>query len=170
MRILIAAALLGLGLTACSVEFQVGESEGSNLSQSDLDKQLADEVTPDDENATLETSCEGGIEAGSGQAQYCEVTVDGNSTPVRVRASGEDNLRFQPYLQQDQVPEYVAQVVSQVNNVQLADVSCDGPLPVRTGETVGCTGDIEGGASDVAMDVEVTEVDGLRFQLNVAER
>ena len=90
VRVLAAGLVCAAVFSACSAHVSIGKNE---VSQSDLESQVASQLATETSQPTPKISCPGGLEAKVGAAIDCTLTAQGSTTtlPVHVTVTSVDN-------------------------------------------------------------------------------
>lgn len=169
MKRIAAAAVCALALTACSGEVSIGSS---NVSQSELEEQVAGAFTPDDPEAAVSAACDGEVEAERDATQTCVVSVGEDEADVRVvvtSVDGDDvNFDLVPFVPADAVGSAVEASLAE-QNIVIDSIDCPEELAGEVGATLECAVTADG--QEATAQVEVTEMDGLmtRFDYELTQ-
>ena len=154
-----ALALLGAGLTGCSVKVE------KSVSVEDLQKQITDQLT-EAGNAPKSVTCDGDLVGEVGKSTNCAVVFsDTNSVEAKVTATAVDgstvSFELSPSLTKEQLEKAVSGMAS------TPTVTCDSGLEGAVGATANCEVTVEGAASKRI--VTVDGVNGLQMDLSVTQ-
>lgn len=134
----------------------------ADLSQADLEGQIAGMYEPEKPKEKLSVACEGPLSATEDASRDCTVTTGDQEVGVRALVTDveADDLGIEttPFLP----PETVAGAIAQSLEIQGYDdveAGCDGDLIGETGEAVVC--EVQTPQGDTTVNVDVTSVDGL---------
>ena len=137
-------------------------TEGTDLSQADLEQQVAGRYEPDDPKDELTVSCEGALRGAEDATQDCLVTT--GSKEVGIRASVTDvaaddlGLATTAFLPPEMVADAIASSL-EIQGYEEVVATCDGDLMGEVGDAVVC--EVTTPDGDTMVDVDVTSVEGL---------
>lgn len=160
---LLAAVACTAGLAGCS--FSIGGPDA--VTQSELEKQVADLYTADDPEAEITADCEGELDAEVDATQDCHVNVGEESADVHVtvtKIDGQDvEFEAAPYVPAERVAETIKASLGD-QGYQVDSVECEDELAGELGATTTCAAKPAEG--DGSIEVKVTQVDGLMVNFN----
>jgi len=158
-----AALLTALVCLATACGSSAPESiEGTDLSQADLEQQVAGRYESDDPKDELTVSCEGALPGAEDATQDCLVTT--GSKEVGVRASVTDaaaddlGLSTAAFLPPEMVADAIASSL-EIQGYEEVTATCDGDLMGEVGNAIVC--EVTTPEGDTMVDVDVTSVEGL---------
>ena len=170
--LLVAAGLLGFGISGCSSKGETTNDTGStnnatassapSMSAADLQKSLTSRIS----SATppKAVTCPAELTGEVGKTESCEVVIN-DSTSVQVNvtvtsvAGGKIDYGFSPAMTKDQLAKAFAANVN-------AAVTCDGGLDGTVGSATKCHVTKDGTTDDT--NVSVTKVQGLYMSLSTS--
>lgn len=136
--------------------------EGTELTQADLEQQIAGRYEPDDPKDTLSAVCEGGLRAEADATRDCTVTTGDQEVGVRARVTdaGADDLGLETtaFLPPEMVADAIASSL-EIQGYEEVVATCDGDLMGEVGDAIVCT--VTTPEGDTTVDVDVTSVEGL---------
>jgi hypothetical protein len=168
MKLYTALAVTIFALAGCSAEVTTGGGDG-DLSQSELEKKVADGVTPDDPDAEVSASCEGGLTQEADATQDCHLDVGDETADVRVTVTSTDgddpDMDVVPFLPAERVADTIDKSLGDQGFV-VDQVDCEAELIGELGETADCTAQLPESGGETSLKVKVTQVDGLMVNFN----
>lgn len=155
------AALLGIGLTGCTVKVETNTSP--TISAADLQKDLTDRLTKAG-NAPQSVTCNGDLTGEVGKTASCEVVMsETNTVQANVIVDKVDGTKvdfsYSPALSRDQLEKAVKGIAA------AESVACDSGLDGKVGATAKCQIVRDGTTTDA--NVEATKVEGLSIDLTI---
>ena len=138
-------------------------STGSlTVAQDDLEKGVAESVTPDEAGAKVTADCAGELEGKVGSEQTCHLDVGEQQADVRLRVTSikgdEVHWSTQPFLPTDVIGDSIKSDLDG-QGIAVDSVDCQAELVGKVGETTTCA--TTGAKAPGDLTVEVTSVDGL---------
>jgi len=159
----LAAVACTTALAGCS--FSIGGPDA--VTQSELEKQVADLYTADDPEAEITADCEGELAAEVDATQDCHVNVGEESADVHVtvtKVEGEDvEFEAAPFVPAERVADTIKASLGD-QGFQVDSVECEDELAGELGATTTCAAQPAEG--DGTIEVKVTQVDGLMVNFN----
>ena len=150
--------------TACGSSATEGTegAKGTDLSQADLEQQVAGRYEPDDPKDELTVSCEGALRGAEDATQDCLVAT--GSREVGIRASVTDlsaddlGLATTAFLPPEMVADAIASSL-EIQGYEEVAATCDGDLMGEVSDAIVC--EVTTPDGDTMVDVDVTSVEGL---------
>jgi hypothetical protein len=150
-------------LACCSA----GVASSRSVSQSDLEEQVVETITPDDAKATVDATCADDLDRKVDATQDCHVEIGDETADVRVNVTGVDGNEVEfdltPYVPTDRVAETIQDALGD-EGFQVDSVECEDELLGVVGEVVTCSARPAEG--DGTTEATVTSVHGLKVNFD----